>query len=189
MMRLRMKARKVHLGQRFDEQRQHPMCRIAVVMQPRSRRPFERVVADEALQELMIFPTLGRHHRRVGEAGLVRHHLQHGDRAFAVAREFRDVLGDTVVEAQQPILDQQPDRCRGDDLGVGIKPARRVDPHRHVAAHAREAEFARESELAVARDGDLRAGITLLGDVLLDQLGEPLERLGTQRRGGKIGCR
>ena len=113
------------------------------------------------------------------------HDLLQGDVGFAARGELRQVVGDLVHERQLAFLDQRPDGGGGQHLGLAEQQEQGFVGGRDRAAFgAGVAIGAEQPELAVAGEGDLRAGVAALGDVRLDQRVEVIERLG-----GKTECR
>ena len=118
----------------------------------------------------------------------MRHHLMQGDLALAALREFRQVVGDPVHKGELTLLDQGPHRRTGQHLGLaeqqkqrlaGRRLARRFGPRVAIAAEQRQ--------LPVPGQGDLRARIAALLDMLADQPVEMLQRLGGKAELGGIG--
>src|SRR6185312_16186016 len=156
----------------------------------RSRRPFEGDVRDQSAQELMVLPRRrGQIHGGAWEAALMSQHLQQGDVALAVAGEIGHVLGYAIAESERALLDQHPDRRRGDHLGVGVEePQAVVARRRRLRLEPRLPEAAEERELAVARHGDLRAGIAPVADMSFDDRAEAVESLGTEVKRAGLGA-
>jgi hypothetical protein len=179
----------VRLGERLDQDRCDPVRGAPVIVHPRARRPLERERAHRAAQQLVVLPRVLWY---VGarEPALVRQELDDRDIALAVGLEPGHVIGHPIGERERAALDQDPHRARGDDLGVRVEePERLVSRGRALGLEPRIADRPQESELAVARDGDLRGGITALGDVRRDQLAEPRQgfRIETERFDGGRG--
>ena len=133
----------------------------------------------------MVLPCLPRH-VRVGEARLVGQELDDRDVALAVLLEARQVLGDPVGETEGAAFHQEPDRARGDHLGVGVEePEGVVAGGDSLGVEPRIAEGLDEGERAAPGHGDLGAGITAFGQVARDDLAEPIEsvRIESERRG------
>ena len=127
--------------------------------------------------------------RQVGNAGAVREHVADRDRALVVLLVARDVLGDRVVEREEPLLDQLVDDERGHAL------RRRVDGHRRVRrggdlgrvlrvvgpVAAGVADRPVEDDLALAADADLDGRVDA-GAVHRDRrLPDPLDAVGADR--------
>ena len=172
-------------GDRLDDHRLHQMRGARVVLQPCAGGPVEREVADLGAHAGMIGPALaadiaGR------KAALVRHDLMQRDIAFAARGEFGQVVADLVHEGQPAFLDQRPYRRAGQHLGLAEQQEQRVAGGRRPAALGPGIAIgAEQRELAVARQRDLRAGITALFDMLSDQPVEMFERL--QREAERFG--
>ena len=155
------------------------MGRGRVVTHAAARGPFQGEVANRPAQQLVIRPASLRHHGR-RETRLVRQHLKDRDLGLAVGGEFRDVLRDGVGKAQQPVLDQHPDGSGGNHLGIRIHQEQRTRIRR--LAETRLAEALEQRQLAVPGDGQLRAGLMALGDVLLDDSAGPGQLTGIEAK-------
>ena len=174
-------------GDGFDQHAQGPVGRQAVIVHLRAGRPFEREVADHLAQPLVVGPGVLADDG-AGEARLVGDGLQDRDVALGVPGELRNVIGDAVGEGEQPALGQRPQRDGGHDLGVGIEQPQRVVRRGALSRLAdRVAEALEQRELAVAREGDLAAGIAPLGDVPLDQRDQPVDLLTAKAQRVEIG--
>src|SRR5581483_4496507 len=92
---------------------------------------------------------------------------------LAVAGELGDVVGDAVGEAERALVDELPERGRGDHLRLREEQPQRVVGRR--CADLRLTERAEGAEPAVAGDRDLRAGVAPGRDVALDDGVELLE--------------
>ena len=183
-------------GDGLDQHAERPVGAQPVVVDLRARRPFEREVADDLAQPLVVGPRiLGND--GVGKACLVRDGLQHRDVALGVLGERRHVIGDLVGEGEQPALGQRPQRDGGHHLGVGIEQPQRVVGRRaRFRIGDRVAEASVERELAVAGERDLAAGIAVFRDMPLDQGDQPVDlafakaqRFEIGRGQGKTCCR
>jgi hypothetical protein len=100
------------------------------------------------------------------------------------------VVGYTVVEREGRVLGEPPQRGRHQHLGVRVQQPQRVGLRRHaLGLEPRVAGGALEQQAAVAGDCDLRAGIPALGDLRIDEAGQPLEPVGAEARGGEVADR
>jgi len=87
----------VAAGEGLDQHAERPVRAQPVIVHLRSRRPFEREVAHDLPQALVVGPRLLAD-LGVGETCLVRDGLQDGDVALGVLLELRQVVGDAVRE-------------------------------------------------------------------------------------------
>jgi hypothetical protein len=151
---------------------------LPVVLQLRTGCPVQREVADLSAHARVVRPgCLGYIVR--GKPALVRHHLVQRDVGFAAAGELRQVIGDLVHEGQPALLDQSPDGGTRQHLGLAEQQEQRVIGRRLAGGFDRGVAIGPEQrKLAVPGQGDLRARIAAVFDMLLDQPIEMLERLG-----------
>jgi len=146
-----------------------------VVVHLAAGRPLERELADGLAQQLVIVPHLRGHLGR-RKARLVGEQLDDRDLALAVGLEARHVRGHGVRERQRAAVGEQPHRARRQHLGVRVEQPERVVRGGHTRGiEPRVAQRAGQRQLAVARDGQLRAGITALGHVAGHELHQALE--------------
>ena len=163
-------------GHRLDDHRLGQMRGARVVLQPRSRRPVEREVADLGAHPRVVGPgRLG--HVAAWKSALMRHDLMQGDLALAALRELRQVIGDPVHEGKLAFLDQRPDRRAGQHLGLAEQQEQIVLLRRRVPRLGlRVAISPEQRQLPVPGQRDLRARVTAFLDMLPDQPVEMLQR-------------
>jgi hypothetical protein len=102
--------------------------------------------------------------------------LGKGDLALAVARKFRNMIGDPVGEAQQTVLHEHPDSRCGNHFRIRKEQPERVGGGRRLRDDRGSAERLEQREAPVPGKRDLRARIAALRDMRFDQLLEPRER-------------
>ena len=174
----------IFAGGGLHHHRQHRMGAAAVVGHARSWGPVEREVADLRPHLGMIEPGVALH-MRAGETGLVGGDLMDGDVGFAPTGEFRQVVGDFVHEGQLAFLDQGPEAGHAEHFGLREQQPKRVV--RGGAAGAGVAVSAEQRQLAVAGEGDLRAGVTALGDVAADYRVQMVQRFAGESEAFQVG--
>ncbi len=105
-------------GDRLDDHGQGQMRAAAVILKLRSGRPFRLKFAHLGAHPGVVGPAVAAD---IGarKACLVGRQLKQRDLFFSVRGEFRDVVGDAVMERQGAILDEAPHRGRRQHLGVG----------------------------------------------------------------------
>ena len=113
----------------------------------------------------------------------MRHDLVQCDLAFAALGEFGQMVGDPVHERELAFLDQRPYRRTGQNLGLAEQQEQCLAGRRLLARFGPGVAIGAEHrQLAVPRQGNLRARITALLDMLPDQPVEMLQRSAAKPR-------